>query len=302
MQKINFQNLPSTSTPINATNLNAIQTNVENVFNGIEPMGNVVVDSIRSKNMFDKNSMVYTRNGYLPFDTSNTRLANFGGVGPATLVIKLEAGKTYTMSKIAGARFRAGFTNTPTPPLDTDNVITRIPNNDTGTSMTFTVPSGNVYFVCNFFSQDQTVDANIGYENMLNTIQIEEGTTATSYSPYQGLGYVSGSNANGNYIKYDDGTLICWNRIVVSSVAITSAEGSLYKSDNITPFPDYPIPFVNDPSLSMESISDDNTKWFWIVKSVGDSIARIRGIRLFSATSTTLVNAKLSYIAIGRWK
>ena len=29
MQKINFQDLPSTNTPINATNLNAIQTNVE---------------------------------------------------------------------------------------------------------------------------------------------------------------------------------------------------------------------------------------------------------------------------------
>lgn len=187
MQKINFQNLPGTTTPVNATNLNALQSNVEDVFNGSEVAGNMVVESIKTKNMFDKNSMVYTRNGYLPFDTSNTRLANFGGVGPATLVIKLEAGKTYTMSKIAGARFRAGFTNTPTPPLDTDNVITRIPNNDTGTSMTFTVPSGNVYFVCNFFSQDQTVDANIGYGNMLNTIQIEEGTTATTYSPYQEL-------------------------------------------------------------------------------------------------------------------
>ena len=30
MQKINFQDLPSTSTPVNATNLNAIQTNTEN--------------------------------------------------------------------------------------------------------------------------------------------------------------------------------------------------------------------------------------------------------------------------------
>lgn len=41
MQKINFQNLPSTATPINATNLNAIQSNVENVFNGNETMGNI---------------------------------------------------------------------------------------------------------------------------------------------------------------------------------------------------------------------------------------------------------------------
>lgn len=112
----------------------------------------------------------------------------------------------------------------------------------------------------------------------------------------------SGSNENGNYIKYDDGTLICWNRVVVSSIAITSAEGSLYKSDNITPFPDYPIQFTDYPSLSMESISDDNTRTFWVVKSQGDSLQRVRGIRIFAATSLTLTNAKLSYIAIGRWK
>lgn len=30
MEKINFENLPSTNTPINATNLNQLQTNVEN--------------------------------------------------------------------------------------------------------------------------------------------------------------------------------------------------------------------------------------------------------------------------------
>lgn len=33
MQKINFQDLPSTETPIKATNLNLLQTNVENAIN-----------------------------------------------------------------------------------------------------------------------------------------------------------------------------------------------------------------------------------------------------------------------------
>lgn len=35
MQKINFENLPSTNTPINATNLNQMQTNTEDAINGI---------------------------------------------------------------------------------------------------------------------------------------------------------------------------------------------------------------------------------------------------------------------------
>lgn len=33
MQRINFQNLPNTTTPVNATNLNQLQTNVENTLN-----------------------------------------------------------------------------------------------------------------------------------------------------------------------------------------------------------------------------------------------------------------------------
>ena len=33
MQKINFQDLPSTTTPISAANLNLLQTNVETAFN-----------------------------------------------------------------------------------------------------------------------------------------------------------------------------------------------------------------------------------------------------------------------------
>lgn len=46
MKKINFNNLPDTTTPINNTNLNTLQNNVEEVFNGNEPMGSIVVDDI----------------------------------------------------------------------------------------------------------------------------------------------------------------------------------------------------------------------------------------------------------------
>lgn len=39
MEKINFKNLPDTSTPINAENLNQIQANIENAINGIVESG-----------------------------------------------------------------------------------------------------------------------------------------------------------------------------------------------------------------------------------------------------------------------
>lgn len=39
MNKINFENLPSTNTPINAENLNAMQNNIENAINNILQSG-----------------------------------------------------------------------------------------------------------------------------------------------------------------------------------------------------------------------------------------------------------------------
>lgn len=39
MEKINFKSLPDTSTPVTATNLNQLQTNVENAINGVVESG-----------------------------------------------------------------------------------------------------------------------------------------------------------------------------------------------------------------------------------------------------------------------
>lgn len=52
MKKINFEDLPSTNTPLSAENLNSIQSNIEDVFNGNESMGSIVVDDINCKNKF----------------------------------------------------------------------------------------------------------------------------------------------------------------------------------------------------------------------------------------------------------
>lgn len=52
MKKINFENLPSTKTPINATNLNLLQSNIEEVFDGKSSMGTISVDDIECKNLF----------------------------------------------------------------------------------------------------------------------------------------------------------------------------------------------------------------------------------------------------------
>ena len=182
MTRIRFEDLPSTNTPRNAENLNKLN-NV--VISTTEPTTGEEVWVQKGKNLFDKNSMVYSNQAYLPGDINSTQIKDYNSIGTYILIIKLLEGETYTISKRAGGRFRAGFTNIENPALNTDNVITlRLNNNDTGTSMTFTVPTGSPYFVCNYYSSDQTADTSVGYDNILNSIQIEEGSIATSYEPY----------------------------------------------------------------------------------------------------------------------
>lgn len=138
------------------------------------------------KNLFDKNSDVLSANCYLPASLTNTQLRSLdSSITGRTLLVLLQAGQTYTMQKKASGRFRIGFTNTATPALNTNGVITsRISVSDTASLVTFTVPAGRPYFVCNFYSSDQSADVQNGYETILNSIQIEKGSTATSYAAY----------------------------------------------------------------------------------------------------------------------
>lgn len=57
MQKINFQNLPSTSTPLNATNLNQMQDNIETAINTVAGDIPTVVDSLTGSSTTDAPSV-----------------------------------------------------------------------------------------------------------------------------------------------------------------------------------------------------------------------------------------------------
>ena len=80
MQKITFQDLPSTSTPINATNLNAIQnntetainsvsTNLSNYINGTTAMQNINVSGRAIAGAFGKSYPITTANATTTIET-----------------------------------------------------------------------------------------------------------------------------------------------------------------------------------------------------------------------------------------
>jgi hypothetical protein len=111
----------------------------------------------------------------------------------------------------------------------------------------------------------------------------------------------SGSNTNGNYIKYADGTLI--NTIKKSvNIAINNSWGSLYYGDIGSNF-DYPMPFINGSDVTVTAtVTGGNTAFVmpWINStSVATKTDRFA---LFRGNSTTSQDYVVNVIAIGRWK
>ena len=114
----------------------------------------------------------------------------------------------------------------------------------------------------------------------------------------------SGSNARGNYIKYIDGTMVCWYRQWFGEIAINTADGALYRSDNLS-LQDFPQEFVGIPIIS-KVITGNNWSLACIGSPSGSSATTTNpgNFNLYKTTSTGtgVVAFAINIIAIGRWK
>ena len=149
-------------------------------------------------------------------------------------------------------------------------------------------------------------------------LQLEQGSVATSYEPYinkkihtkndngvyeefyEDNGIVeSGSNENGNYIKYVDGTMICYGKKTFQ-VDINTTTGALYSGtiDNALTFPQK---FVGLPGYVSVNSTHNEDYYFCFVQGVVHNSSGITTISLLKpiAVSTQI---PLTYLAIGRWK
>ena len=110
----------------------------------------------------------------------------------------------------------------------------------------------------------------------------------------------SGSNSNGKYIKFYDGTMIQWNYMEVTDQAINGAYGNLYDGTRVIT---YPVAFVGDTpvlscpmfkwgtSASWGSTSDNSTP---LTKGT------LKGLDAYSRPTGTI--CRISWFAIGKWK
>lgn len=128
----------------------------------------------------------------------------------------------------------------------------------------------------------------VGYYNKGNVV----GTVSQSGGVPTGAVIESGSNSNGSYIKFADGTLICYSPdlIVDSTIAI----GSMFRSDS--GYWTFPLEFANT-SYSMSSCNIGNEQTHWGVCRPNSTTSCIYSV--FSPTSAT--GRPIRITVIGRW-
>ena len=106
----------------------------------------------------------------------------------------------------------------------------------------------------------------------------------------------SGTNSNGSYIKFDDGTMICYSNRDCSAPP-DSPHGALYStgSDQWT----FPSRFISTPSIFINEVKGAGSCWGSLAGSAATTIGT--SFRLYRASSSSLIPTAGLY-AIGRWK
>lgn len=127
--------------------------------------------------------------------------------------------------------------------------------------------------------------------------QIEEGTRKSNFTAWTGYIVESGSNDNGNYIKYSDGTMICRNKMTINK-AVNIAYGVLYRSEGID-FSNFPKAFIDIPDISYSCIGINTA---FIVNWSASTKEKIGSLIAIRPTTTNAQDYIISYTAIGNWK
>lgn len=108
----------------------------------------------------------------------------------------------------------------------------------------------------------------------------------------------SGSNANGNWIKYSDGTMICTAKKQITTTRNTTY-GVLYVSPKINAFL-YPETFITINSIVLNAEAQNNSVWL-ITADLGTE-AQTPTFYIAGVTSAGSNTYYINYTAIGKWK
>lgn len=111
----------------------------------------------------------------------------------------------------------------------------------------------------------------------------------------------SGSNSNGNWIKYEDGTMICSKRIIQKNVKLTNSWYTLFinENDTMVDLGNYAATFIEEPVVNITYMGGNGC---WLINNNGYSVSSPGKVQLCTVSSRTIGNCILDITAIGKWK
>lgn len=276
-----FKDLPNTTTPLNSARLNGL-------LNGEEAMGTIAVDDITSKNMINKNtftlSYTYDAEGIWTFNDKNA-ISDY---------IKIKNNQDYTLScNIISNAIVIHYFNS-NKEWQTRTVYQSVDE------IHITNTNNYSYVRISFNYNDSTTITQSIIDSMY--FQFEIGEVATEYVEYKGFGIQSGSNSYGKWIKYDDGTMICWRNNYTDTIDITTEWGSLYVGE-ITNYINFPQTFKETPIVQYNILPTSSTGCFSVCYNQPNiTTTHITKIAVARPRPNSNVGIRATYIAIGKWK
>lgn len=110
----------------------------------------------------------------------------------------------------------------------------------------------------------------------------------------------SGSNANGTYIKYDNGAMVCFKTVEGTAQITEQYYGYLYHTPEGKYFNlgDYAMPFIERPICSI-TFRGGNPQWIGAIKN--QSATHAGDLHILSPNSKT-AGTYYDVIAWGKWK
>lgn len=143
-------------------------------------------------------------------------------------------------------------------------------------------------------SQPAINDTNLN--QMQTNIQTAISTLETNIDAEIGQIIESGSNTNGSYIKWSDGTMICYKRMDYGEKAITKEWGSFYESDRLT-IGNYPQAFIEIPRIFIMDLN------YSFIEKESSSITKTSWGDFFSTRPVSRTqHVIIDCFAIGKWK
>ncbi|WP_445572072.1 hypothetical protein [Pseudomonas sp. E102] len=124
------------------------------------------------------------------------------------------------------------------------------------------------------------------------------GTVSQSGGVPTGAIIERGSNTNGSFVKFADGTMICWHLASLGSIPVTNAAGGVVYSVAQLGLP-FPFPFAGSPSVLISSISSGGLSWISMGSALPTSSSTQNYFVLAPVAATIAITVMM--IATGRW-